>query len=151
MGINTTVGTCLWLIKFLGRNPWYKNMAMTDVFCFSVPTFTCCESWLTRCQARWMFLQSCIYFLHAVPWQEVMGEKRKRKRETERESRSTVGNYDWPINRAGCQCQWAQLWTVGNSCGGTLLKRSSTVRSGHSPKVYMAEVTGCMVNTSRRE
>lgn len=73
------------------------------------------------------------------------GEKKKRES-------SAVGNYDWPISRAGCQCQRAQLWTVGNSsCRGTLLKRSSTVKSGHSSKVYMAEVTGRMVNTSKRE
>lgn len=58
--------------------------------------------------------------------------------ETEGENRRTSSNYDWPINRVGCQCQWVQLWTAGNSSsGGTLLKRSSTVRSGHSPKVYM--------------
>lgn len=46
----------------------------------------------------------------------------------------------------------AQLWTAGNnSYRGTLLKRSRAVRSGHPPKVYRAEVTGRMVNTSKRE
>lgn len=76
----------------------------------------------------------------------------KRARERECEKSSTVGKCDWPINGAGCQCQRAQLWTVGNSgCRGALLKRSGAVRSGHSLKVYMAEVTGRMVNTGKRE
>lgn len=148
MGVNTTAGSYLWLIKFLGWNPLHKNMATTDVFCFSVPKFTCSGNWHVAkpgecvCEAAYIFLMLC-------PDRKWWGRKEKGRL---REKAVQAGNYDWPIKRAGCQCQRAQLWTVGNSsCGGTLLKRSSTVRSGHSPKVYMAEVTGRMVNTSKRE
>lgn len=84
---------------------------------------------------------NCFIKLHIVsmkfPDMKGWGGK-KEKMETEGENRSTSSNYDWPINGVGCQCQWAQLWTAGNTASGrTLLKRSSTVRFGHSPKVYM--------------
>lgn len=88
----------------------------------------------TLCQARWTVLKSRIY----SQWSSLTSRGEKEKWKLREKNRRTSSNYDWPINRVGCQCQWAQLWTAGNSSsGGTLLKRSSTVRSGHSPKVYM--------------